>query len=72
MAVYLGALGKERSKRYLPYHIGEFIDTLNEAQLKKMKRMAAQDSRRAFAMKDKSRYDALQREIEYLNYKLGK
>lgn len=73
MATFIGAIkGNERSGRYLSEYIKNFIDSLNEKQLKGMKRNLAAEMRLTITKKDKSRFQNLEREMEYINYRLGK
>lgn len=73
MNTFLGAIkGNERSGRFLSTYIKNFIDSLNDKQLKGMKRNLAAEMRLTIAKKDKSRFQNLEREMEYINYRLGK
>lgn len=72
MSVFLGAIrkGNERSGRFLPYHIKVFIDTLTKTQLRKIKRRLAAEMRLTAFQKNKKRYQDLERELEYINFRL--
>ena len=73
MATLLGAIkGNERSGKYIPYYIKSFIDSLNEKQLRKMKRNLGAEIRLTIDRKDLPRLQKLEREMEYINYRLGK
>jgi hypothetical protein len=73
MTTLLGAVkGNERSGRYISDYIKNFIDSLNEKQLRNMKRNLGAEMRLTITKKDKSRLESLKREMEYINYRLGK
>ena len=71
--ILIGAVkGNERSGKYLSSYIKNFIDSLNANQLKGMKRNLAAEMRLTITKKDKSRFQSLERELEYINYRLNK
>ena len=72
--ILIGAVkkGNERSGRYLSSGIKSFIESLNAKQLRNMKRNLGREMRLTIYNKDKERFQQLEREMEYINYRLEK
>jgi len=68
----LGAIkGDERASRFVDENIVSFINSLDASQLKKMRRALVSEMKLTYNKGNKQRYQALKKELEYINYKLS-